>query len=74
MGKCVSFMFVCPVDFTSCAYISAYVFMDIYRNESLFVVFLTMAEIARIPICVKDFASYKTVEYVSRTVPTLRKI
>ena len=31
--------------------------------EDLFVVFLTMVEVARIPICMKDFVSYETGEW-----------
>ena len=35
-------------------------YMDVHCIEGLLVVFLTMGEVARIPICMKDFVSYKT--------------
>ena len=36
--------------------------MDVHRIKGVFVVFLTMAEVARIPIWAKDFVSYETGE------------
>ena len=40
--------------------------MDVYQIKRVFVVFLTMAEVARIPIWLKDFVSYKTGEWKYR--------
>ena len=37
--------------------------MDVHRIKGVFVVYLTMAEVARNPICVKDFVSYETGEW-----------
>ena len=37
--------------------------MDVHRIKGAFVVYLTMAEVARIPICVKDTVSYETGEW-----------
>ena len=38
-------------------------YMNVYRIKGVFVVFLTMVEVARIPIWVKDFVSYQTGEW-----------
>ena len=35
-------------------------YMDVHRNKGFFVVFLTKAEVAGNPICVKDTVSYET--------------
>ena len=35
-------------------------YMDVHCIKGLFMVLLMMAEVARIPISVKDFVSYKT--------------
>ena len=37
-------------------------YMNVHCIEGLFVVFLTMIEVARIPIFVKDLVSYETEE------------
>ena len=37
--------------------------MDVHRTKGVFVVFLMMEEVARIPKWVKDFVSYETGEW-----------
>ena len=38
-------------------------YTDVHCIKGLFAVFLTMAEVAGIPICMKDFISYETGEW-----------
>ena len=67
MGKRGLFVFICPVErvyisFHTLIYLSICT-STLTRIKSVFMVFLTMAEIARILICVKGFVSYETGEW-----------